>query len=90
MNISMQDRAVLAGLDFRLPCQTSGPEHAADVATVCRGCGDITYLCLSHHWDVILYVRRMLNAIPGASISCTACEHTETTHSATFRVVGII
>lgn len=86
----MQDRATLAALDFHLGCQTSGDAHAADFAVVCRFCGDVTYLCMSHLWTVVGYLRRMFAVMPGATVSCATCGHQAPSHTAGFRVVGVI
>ena len=90
MSISIQDRVTLAALDFDLTCQTSGPAHRAELAVVCRTCGDVTYYCQAHHFTVLDWVRRRLDLLPEAVIACPACEHEEHTHTACFRVMGII
>lgn len=90
MSMSIQDRVTLDALDFTLPCQTSGTPHRAEFAVVCRYCGDVTYLCMSHHWDVLDYLRRTFTVVPGATVACAACDHEDTSHTGVFRVVGVI
>ena len=88
MSMSIQDRVTLDALDFTLDCQTSGTVHGADLAVVCRACGDVTYLCMTHHFTVLDYLRRTFTVIPGATVSCAVCAHEAASHTAVFRVVG--
>ena len=90
MSISIQDRVTLRALDFDLACQTSGTAHRAELAAVCRYCGDVTYLCMAHHWKTLDYLRRMFTIAPGATVSCAVCGHEASSHTAVFRVVGVI
>ena len=90
MSMSIQDRVTLDALDFHLACQTSGTAHRADLAVVCRFCGDVTYLCMTHHFTVLDYLRRMFTIAPGATVSCAVCAHEAASHTAVFRVVGVI